>query len=113
MTPAPASAPDGLDMLLASMQNAHQNNLSHKEATRQFISALYPDTTEGEFEELWEQGQSDRDATAAAMAANDSLMASLTEAEREEHVRAKEAENGVALTPGLRSLALAMLRPHA
>ena len=109
MTSAPASAPDELDVLLASLHNAHQNNLSHKEATSQFISALYPDTTEGEFEELWVEGQSDRDATAA----NDSLMASMTEAAREEHVRAKEAAEGVVLTPGMRALALAMLRPHS
>lgn len=107
MAPAPASAPDGLDTFLASMQNAHQNNLSHKEATSRFISALYPDTTEGEFEELWEEGQSDRDATAA----NDALMASITEGAREEHVRAKEEAEGVVLTPGMRALALAMLRP--
>ena len=40
-------------------------------------------------------------------------MASLTEGEREEHVRAREAAEGIVPTPDMRSLALAMLRPHA
>lgn len=111
MSNAPATLqPDTLDALWVSIQYGVQNNLSIKQAYRQFAMGQDPSETEEEFETRW---QAEGIPLLRQMRAEEDRWLAMTDADRESAMNATATRHGAELTPELKELTLEIRKGRA